>query len=223
MAVTLNKITTDLLTIIRGAEVSKDEAVSKKQVEFWIHQYRALLLKRDLDNGKEPHPNYVQEFNGLDLEKVDKAESTTLTSNLYTMRTVDDLPVFLDLNDKIGITFVGSVTGREIQMVSQQRGVLQRCKKYTSQEPLVYIKGDKLYLENDLEMRYITIRGVLEDPTTAADYSGHTGISSYTNDSMYPMPIDKIPALKEMILKLELGIIYKTEGDEVNDSSIENK
>lgn len=221
MAITLNKITTDLLNIVRGADVSRDEPISKNQLEYWVHQYRALLLKRDLDQNRYPHPDYVQEFNGLVLEKVDKAGSNAVSSELYTLRTVLDLPKFLDLNDRIGITFIGTVTGDEIQLMSQQRSPWQQYKSYTKNNKIAYIKGDKLYIERCPLIRYVTVRGVLEDPTVAKDYSSHTGISTYTNDSSYPIPADKLPALKELILQKELGIMYKERSDNDNDSDQE--
>ena len=58
--VTLATITSDLLNIIRGAHISQSEPISKRQVEGWIHQYRAFLLKQDLDKSKMPNPEQFE-------------------------------------------------------------------------------------------------------------------------------------------------------------------
>ena len=58
--ITLNTITTDLLNIIRGAQVTQSEPISKRQLEAWVHQYRALLIKQEMDKGKMPNPDYIQ-------------------------------------------------------------------------------------------------------------------------------------------------------------------
>ena len=57
---TLNTITTDLLNIIRNFDVSRSETISKRQLEMWVHQHRAILLKQDIDKDKLPNPDYIQ-------------------------------------------------------------------------------------------------------------------------------------------------------------------
>ena len=47
----LNNIIDDLLLLLRNNNISESENLSRIQIELWIHQYRALLIKQDLDKG----------------------------------------------------------------------------------------------------------------------------------------------------------------------------
>ena len=78
--VTLGGLVNDLLLTVRGSKVSRSESISKRQIEEWIHQYRGTLLKRDLDKGKTPNPDYIQEIDHLKLEAIDTA-GTNMTIN----------------------------------------------------------------------------------------------------------------------------------------------
>ena len=49
----LNNIIDDLLLLLRNNNISESENLSRIQIELWIHQYRALLIKQDLDKGRE--------------------------------------------------------------------------------------------------------------------------------------------------------------------------
>src|SRR6056297_128435 len=102
--VTLNTITTDLLNIIRGAEVTQSEPISKRQLEAWVHEYRAKLLKQDLDKGKMPNPDYIQQIQALELEEVDESEGS-IPSDIKTFRTKIQVPKTLDLNFKPGFMY----------------------------------------------------------------------------------------------------------------------
>jgi hypothetical protein len=85
--VTLNTITTDLLEIVRQAKISRSEPISKRQLEAWVHQYRSLLLKRDLDKGKMPNPDYIQEIPAIELEVVDRADGSNIDTYTYMLKT----------------------------------------------------------------------------------------------------------------------------------------
>ena len=75
--ITLNTIITDLLLVIRGSKISDSETISKRQLEEWIHQYRSLLIKQDIDKGKMPNPDYIQEIDHLKLESIDTSPFST--------------------------------------------------------------------------------------------------------------------------------------------------
>lgn len=49
----LNTIIDDILLIVRDNNISESENLSRVQIEQWIHQYRAYLIKQDLDKGRD--------------------------------------------------------------------------------------------------------------------------------------------------------------------------
>ena len=85
--VSLWSIVYDVLNIIRGSEVTQSESISDRQIENWIHQYRALLIKQDLDKGKMVNPDYVQEIQCMKLVVVDKSEDSTVLTGRQLVRS----------------------------------------------------------------------------------------------------------------------------------------
>lgn len=206
--ISLRAIIYDILNIIRGSKVTNDEIISERQIETWIHEYRALLLKRDLDKGKYPNPDYIQELTNADGTPLSIVPYTQETRTVY--RTSIQIPKTIDFNFKSGITFVGDVEDNQIQLVPESRANWQQYKKYTSKDILAYLKDRYIYLYNPNDLQYIKVRGIFEVPTE---------LPGIDLDSKYPVPINMVNTLKEMILKLELGIEYSAPNDEQNDAN----
>lgn len=211
--VTLNTIINDLLLIIRGSNISRSEPISRRQVEDWVHQYRAVLLKRDIDKGKIPNPDFIQEIPMLEME-VDTVDTGLI-------RTVLDLPKTINFNFKSGFTFIGLPDGTEIQYVAEGRNKWQQYKKYTPNDPIVFLRNSKLYVRPGSDsIPYLSIRGIFEVPSEAARFiNPHTSLPYFNLDSKYPIPNDMVPILKEMILSKELNIEVKSPTDKKNDTS----
>lgn len=218
--VTLNTIVSDLMLIIRGSQVTQSEPISKRQIESWVHQYRAKLIKQDLDKGKRPNPDYIQTIQALELEEVDESEGTTLSTDYKTFRTTIQLPKTIDLNFKPGFMYIGTITGQEIQFVSETRARWQEYSKWTGNDRMAYLKGGYLYVTNDRELKYLTVRAIFEIPTEVSHLSNTNEIiTDATGDTEYPIPINMIPTLKEMILSKELGVEAVAYSDVTNDSA----
>jgi hypothetical protein len=220
--VTLDNIVTDLLKVVRGSKISQSETISRRQLEEWVNEYRAILLKQDLDKGKVPNPDYIQELTGLRLEVVDRTEGAAPTSlhGSFLMRTVLAIPKTIDLNFSSGLMYVGTLDGEEIQLVSEGRSVWQRFKRFTSRAPLAFLRNRHLYINYVTPMQYIAVRGVFEVPTEAGNFantSADTTTLGYS--SPYPIPANMIPVLKEMILSKELGVMIQQPSDNKNDSN----
>jgi hypothetical protein len=217
--ISLNAIITDLLEIIRQAKVSRSEPISKRQLEAWVHQYRALLIKRDLDKGKMPNPDYIQEIPAVQLEVVDTADGSSVETYTYVLKSMLAIPNVLDLNNKSGFMYIGTIDGREIQFIPEGRSQWQQYKKYTQKENLVFLRNNYLYLLSVTPLKYLTIRGVFEVPTEVTSFvNPNMPTRTASLNDPYPVPINMIPTLKEMILKTELNIEYQAPSDKSNDS-----
>ena len=217
---TLNTITTDLLNIIRNFSVSRSENISKRQLEMWVHQHRAVLIKQDIDKGKIPNPDYIQSIPSLQLEIVDASETGDLESDSYLLRTILELPKTIDFNFKSGIVYVGTIDGHEIQLIPEGRQKWQQYKKYTKNDNLAFLRSNKLYLIYPKPIQQITIKGIFEVPTEVMNFvNPHVEATEGGWDDPYPIPINMLPVLKEMILKKELGIGVSALSDNKNDSA----
>lgn len=224
MDVTLRTITTDLLNIIRASNISASETISIRQLEDWVHQYRAILLKRDLDKGKKPNPDYIQTISNLKVEKVDlvgdDVTSMGVESGSFIYRTILELPNTIDLNFSSGLTYVGTPTGDEIDLVPEGRSMWQQYKKFTPNNKLVFLRDKHLYIVNSEALEFLTVRGIWENPAEVGRFINPITEKPYFNlDSKYPMPSNLVPALKDMIVQKELKIEASAPTDNRNDNN----
>lgn len=199
---TLNNIITDLLEIVRGGEVARTEPISKTQMESWVHQYRSILIKQGLDKDRLINPDYVQIMTSLTLAPAGVGEYSTII----------ELPNTIFRNFEDGFTWIGNLQGVEYQYMTQQRSTWSKYRKYTSEEPYVYLRSNKVF-SNKSEP--IEIRGIFENPMEVIRAINPTA----GMDFPYPIPADLIPTLKEMILKGELGMLIQSPSDDTNDST----
>lgn len=212
---TLDTIIDDILLIIRNNNISASEDLSRAQIEQWIHQYRAQLIKQDIDKRRAINPSYTQTLDPLMLEKIqindiDKAEELSKPCD-YKYKTVQSIPKPLDFHFSNGIIKVSDLHDCPIQKMSTSRRHFQWLRKYTSNEYTYYYKPDYIYVQGVDALRYIKVVGVFEDPTQAG----------LTSDQSYPMPIDRLGALKQMIFDNELRFMLQRPSDDKNNSTLE--
>ena len=246
---TLNTIIEDILKIASGSIVSASNPFSRRQIEDWVHQYRAILLARELDRDNYVNPDYIQEIPGLKLEQVDlkgnviivqgfpyefdltlQDESGRFLGDNYMLRTNLQVPKTIDLNHKSGITFIGDADGNEIQLVHKFRNSWQKHKRYAKNELLAMLYNNKILFTNNVSLDNITVRGVFENPMEVGRFiNPNTNLPVMTYDSPYPIPNNLLPILKEMVLSKEMKIIVQSPSDVKNDSDygvapkVENK
>ena len=223
--VTLDALIKDLLFIIRGAKVTQSETITDSQLEAWIHQYRAVLIKQDLDKGKMPNPDYIQEIPAVKLVKVDKVgDFSNIESGELVYRTEVQIPKTIDLNYKPGILFVGTLDGLEIDMMPQVRTNWQKYKKYTGTQVVCYLKNQYIYVVGPGAVSHISIRGIFEIPSEINSMVNPSStMPPFMKDSKYPLPVNWIAPLKQMILKTELNILTNSPSDLTNDSDLKTQ
>jgi hypothetical protein len=156
----------------------------------------------------------------LELVEVDEAEGSSVDTDYQTFRTVMTIPETVNFNNRGGFTYIGTVTGQEIQFSSEHKSRWQQYKKYTPNDRISYLKGGKLYVTNDKELRYITVSGIFEIPPEVSHLENpNEVVTDVTEDSKYPIPLDMLPTLRQMILKGELGIEAQAPSDTTNDTT----
>jgi hypothetical protein len=217
--ITLGTIVMDLLNIVRSSNISRSELISPRQIEMWVHQYRAILIKQDLDKGKMPNPDYIQELPALELEVVDRSKGADLASGNYLLRTKLVVPKTIDLNFKSGFMYVGTIDDHEIQFIPESRARWQQYKKYTYKDNVAYLKNGYIYLIYHSPIEFITVRGIFEVPTEVGNFTNAHADFTYANwNTPYPISEHMIPVLKSMILQKELGIMVQSMSDTSNDA-----
>lgn len=225
---TLKQLTDNLKSIIRaGSYISDDDNIKDRQLEFIIGYIRATLIRQDYEKGRTINQSIVQDLGILDLELANPAECsdidiTSIPGCSGILRT-EVLPKFIEVYQKNLITYVGSIDKRtSFQLIEPERVRWQKYSKYTSNVNYAYYLNNRIYLPNNVELRKINIRGVMEDPRDAGSYStcGVDGQSScYQPTDEYPIATWMIKTMNDLILQGELKLETIMRSDTTNDAS----
>ena len=193
---TLDSIVDDIILQARNNNISESEHLSRYQVIQWIMQYRTFLIKQDIDKGRDVNQAYVQMISSVKLDPVDYSFKGWLTTDKVRYVTIIDIPRTIDFAFKSGLLNVTDMFGNEIQIIDKNRAELQKSRRYSNIEYVAYRIGNKIFVEGPGELEYINIFGIFEDPSKIQG-----GVS--LNDP-YPIPLNMIPLLKELIFAKEL-------------------
>jgi hypothetical protein len=187
---TLNTITDDILSLANNAVVTSGEQLSRTQIHTWIHQYRALLIKQDIDKGRDINPQYVQHL---------KARVVPVDHRSHEHKADIVLPKLIDLHYGIGLVYVKEHDGKPIQISTATRGYYQQHRAYGKGLYIAFVRGDTVYLICSDELTHVHIGVLAENPADVFE--------CFNPDAEYPMPINMIPTLKEMIFAKEIAVM----------------
>ena len=195
----LNTIIDDILLEYRNSNIGESEQLSRLQVEQWIHNYRAILIKQDIDKGRDVNPAYIQTI----------SIPVTGANGKYT--ATNELPKLIDFHFRTGIVSIRDNSGRLIQLGSRLKSELQPDRQYAINDPIAYISNNIIHINNSSTgITSIEVDAILEDPTTISN--------NYDPNSSYPISANMIPTIKDLIFTKELYIMPQEIVDTTNDS-----
>ena len=209
---TLKTIIDDIMLILRQNNISESEQISEIQIESWIHQYRSMLIKQDIDKNRDINPDYIQEITAIPLDIVDRHGSSEFEGGDKILVTSIDIPKSIDFHFKSGIVSVSDLFGNEIQLMGEKRSNMQKYRKYTFYNYSAFRKGDRIYINGPGDIQAVNIRGIFENPTDISSYD--------IENDIYPIPSNMIPVLKELIFSKEfkLNLITDKENNSTDDT-----
>lgn len=215
----LNTIIQDILNTIRNNTISQSEKVSRNQIEQWIHQYRALLIKQDLDKGRYVNETYVQEMNGIKMEEFDYSSLSGRKLDIMVFRSCVKIPKTIDLHFKNGIIQLTTISGHEIQIMPESRAIRQLDRKWTAFDIVAYVKEDYLYIECMKPINLVNIKAILEVPTEIQNVLTNSGYIEYDYNMPYECPANMISQIKDLIYSKDLNIMSMNVGDKTNNAT----
>lgn len=205
---TLNILIDDIMLSMRYNSISESEQYSRRQIENWIMEHRAFILKSITDAGRKPSGAFYQEFS---VELIPNAKVKVGSMNVMDLVSVDPIPE--PFANVVGDMFIGSRDefGNNIQIMGENRSRINRFSRhFFSSRPTAYIsrKDNKYHIDNEAHLRFITIFGIFTDPASVPGF-----------DADKPFPIDRaiIPEIKKRIF--EINIKHPLTIDTQNDSA----
>lgn len=204
---TLNTIIDDILLELRNSSISESEHISRIQIEQWIHNYRAILIKQDIDKGRDINPMYIQNIKCVRLDRIEN-----IPGHIEYISDIT-LPKLIDFHFRTGLAYVKDMYGNLIQIGSETKMKYQKYRKYTCGDYIAYIKDNKLFVEapgDDNQLQFVEIGVIAENPADLTD--------CFDPDAEYPAPAHMIPVIKDFIFSKELNIMRGMPTDTSNDS-----
>lgn len=205
---TLDEITDNILQIARNNNVAESEHLSRRQIQLWIHYYRAFMIKQWIDKERilgDIDEMFIQTIEPIHLDKVE-----TVPGKIVYVGD-KELPKLIKFNKRVGVVAVKDMYGNLIQLGSQTKSKLQRYRKATCGDYIAWVKGNKVYIEGDSDrLEYISVDVIAENPTELVD--------CWTPDDEYPIPASMIPTIISMILERELHVMVAMPSDVTNNS-----
>lgn len=202
---TLNEMVDNVLLIARNNNIAESEHLSRAQIEKWILSYRAMLIKQDIDKGRDVNELYLTTIEPIHLDREENSPGH------FTYVGDKELPKLIDFNFRPGVIAVRDMFGNIIQLGSHTKAKLQKYRKATCKDYIAWVKNNKVYVEGDSnQLDYISVDVIAEDPTELN--------ACFDPDSDFPIPAAMIPTITQMIMERELRIMLAMPSDDTNNA-----
>lgn len=202
---TLNQLVDNILLIARNNNIAESEHLSRIQIEKWIIGYRAMLIKQDIDKGRDINELYLTTIEPIHLDR----EETV--PGYFTYVGDKELPKLIDFNYRPGVINVRDMFGNIIQIGSRTKAKLQKYRKATCKDYIAWVKNNRIHVDGDSnQLEYISVDVIAEDPTELN--------ACFDPDNEFPIPSAMIPTITQMILERELRFMITMPSDDTNDA-----
>ena len=136
---TTNELIDNVLQIARNNNVGESEKLSRYQIQLWLMYYRAMLIKQDIDKGRDVKSIYVSTIEPIHLDVVEN------TGGQIRHVGSKELPKLVEFNNRSGVVAVRDMWGNLIQLGSHTRSNYQKYAKYACKDYIAYTKNNKIY------------------------------------------------------------------------------
>ena len=227
---TLDEYAYNIRNIARSGQGNSDDDLLRiKQIKFWIQYYRAEGINVATDYGKDIDPQLVQDLGILALEEVDRSDSNCPAVDWGCVIKKVTLPKFVAFPYNRALMFIGKIDKQTpFDLNKADVNIFKKATRFGHLRTKVFPIGTTYYLETteaDADMKYINVRGVLEDPTKANYFSqeGCEGVCFNDAKDEYPMPLSLYTYILAKILSAELKWTTQSVTDELNNARQDNQ
>lgn len=223
--ITLNQLIYDLRNILRGgALVSDDDPISDRQLEFWINNTRATLIRQQLDKGQTLSDNITQTIDCFDVELDDTSLNTNLPSGCYIVKSKNPIPTPIEVSDR---DLLLKVSAPEIGSIPYSL-YPEAAMPYSDYNPFgkrvikAYLRQGYIIIKNvPSNLTKVSISLVAADPTEVGKYNSCSGTPCFTRDSRYPINAHMVEVMKRMIIDTNFKSLQVPISDNVNNAAFD--
>lgn len=160
-----------------------------------INGQRSLWLRNEYNKNRSIDPYVIQNINCLELELVNPIDCCIdVPEGCKVLRTKRKVPNTIELFYTKGIVSIGSadILKPRISLIDYSRVPYIGYGRTTGKTVYAFLYGEYIYLvSRDLTytmMKYVSIRGIFEDPTSLESYTNcATGSTCWSPSDPYPL------------------------------------
>lgn len=205
--------------------LTDDSDLTVEEVKYDIQTSRALLLEQRLGGRFRVSDSFVSDLGCLELEWADAAECCgTIQSGCKILRTVKEVPQFVTIKGKVLLTRVGPIAQdrKPFSIITQAQAPYAGSGRFGKNQIYAFYANDRIYVvsasSNIVGLKYINVKGVLENPEDAAAFDCDVEGTKpcYSSDSKYPISGAYADIIRKMLLD-EYAKLIQVPKDESND------
>lgn len=221
---TLSQIIFNIKNLKAGGVQNQSIELSDRQYAFIINYYRALLIRREVEKGKNVKGNWIQNLGRVDFQRADKNECCSTDIEDCIIRSVEKVPNPIEIYQNDLITYVGTTDGNlPFQRTTSNRSLWDSYGKYTGKLPKWFSLNGYIYIVNPPSeiLEIVNIQGVFSDPKAAEEFRTcicENGVDCHEGfDFEYPLPEYLLDSLYKLMMDAEFKFMNILPPDTLND------
>lgn len=228
MAASFNEISYRIFNIIKP-KLSDDESIDISEIKYDVETTRATLLKRQYSNKFRSaiSESVTQSIPKLEIESANASSLyPDIPSDKVLMKTVLQVPELLTKSSGIPIIkrlSAATLLSHNFTFVTSEQAIYSGNGKFNQKNIFCFYENGYIYLITgrllNKGLKYIDINAVFSRPTEVNDFLNENNGASLTDDSPYPISMDMINDIGDIIFKSKLRIEAQQPIDDINDSS----
>lgn len=235
----LSEIRYNIWNILSGGRTTDNEYYSGKQIDFQIHYYRSLLIRRQAERQRRLR-EFEQSISSFPVDLYESGDKFDVYKSKHklprTIRLVYNEPLTL-VND----------SKEQIQVSTHHRQGWDYYSKYSHIKPKAYLQNDYLFVESYKKLRKefedslyerddggidfsntkelekfinsgreivsVNIQGIFENPVEFEKLKAKVEDYQYSDDFEYPIGADNVQQLTQSILQGEGQTLIQVPSD----------
>ena len=219
MALTANKLVSDIRNIATSGSNPVEFRIEDSQVLYWCNQIRAMLIAQQVQKRNDITDIWLQLLSCLALEQVDKSECCEIETDCIILRTVRQLPNTIEILGDNFIVRVETPTGDIISKTTAFEEKYNKYNKYTKEKRRWFFKNGYLYITNEEMLSTINVWGIFEDPIELSNYVACDGSTCFNWDSNYPCSLKMANEITNIVMKTKVYPFLQLPQDNTNDAN----
>lgn len=202
---TLKSIIYQIQNIRNGGIKSDDTKLSDEQVADIIHNYRAKLIRQEIDRGMKLDPMLIQPLLDLEVERVAFDRGQPL-SGKTVFRTIKKIPRAIATKGSNLVTFVGdNLLGQAFQRSTPTKAQFDTARPFTGLNPKWFEFNDHIYVITEDSLTDIVVQLVAENPTKVLELTGDLNVFD-PFEYEYPLSVTLLDSIFKLMADTELKL-----------------